>query len=358
MALFRHATIFLAFWLYSSWVLACAICAPADAQKTLIRQLAAADRIVLAQTGRDAAPGRPLEVLRGAKPAGEWLLATNPAPISPLRSDDLQLLVLNPGESRWTLLGYLPPARVSWVRRLAGMAPLVPGAEPELQRARFFVPDLQDAYPLVAQTAYDEVAVQPYSVLRSLASGVDAHQLTRWLRDEAQVDRWPLFYLLLGLSGKGLDADALERRIQERRAGCSSAELSAMLAALVAVRAEAGLAWLERNFLASPLLPDAQVQSALLALSVQGTDAVAVSRDQVVVAYGRYIERNPQRAGFVASDLATWGRWEFAQAFATALRSGGSQVFASRYAMVFYLLRNPQAQAKALVEALRAEKLM
>lgn len=242
MALFRHATIFMLVWLYSSWVLACAICAPADAQKTLVRQLAAADRIVLVQTGADAAPGRVVELMRGMEPTGEWLLATNPLPITPVRSDDLQLLVVNPGESRWTLLGYLPQARVPWVRRLAGMAPLAPGGEPDLQRARFFVPDLLDPYPLVAQAAYDEVAVQPYGVLRRLASAVDAQQLAGRLRDEAQAERWPLFYLLLGLSHKALDADALERRIQERRDACSPAELSAMLAALIALRAEGGLA--------------------------------------------------------------------------------------------------------------------
>jgi hypothetical protein len=131
-----------------------------------------------------------------------------------------------------------------------------------------------------------------------------------------------------------------------------------MLAALVALREGAGLAWLEQQFLTSPSTPDAQVQAALLALSVHGADGVAISKDQIVAAYGRFIARNPQRAGFVASDLANWGRWEFAEAFGKALRSGEAQVFASRYAMVFYLLRNPRPQAKALVETLRAEKLM
>jgi len=131
-----------------------------------------------------------------------------------------------------------------------------------------------------------------------------------------------------------------------------------MLAALVALRGGVGLAWLEQQFLTSHATPDAQVQAALLALSVHGTDDVAVSKDQVVASYSRFVTRNPQRAGFVASDLASWGRWEFAAAFGAALRSGETQVFASRYAMVFYLLRNPRPQAKALMETLRAEKLM
>lgn len=358
MSMFRRTAFFLVSWLWSGWVFGCAICAPDDAQKTLVRQLAAADRIVLVQSARQAGPVSAPVVVRGAAPPADWAINAGPSPISAWRADDLQLLVMNAGEARWTLLGYLPPTRTGWLQRLAGMAPLTVGSEPDLLRARFFVRDLEDAYPLVAQAAYEEVAVQPYAVLRTLATEVDVRQLARWVQDTARTARWPLYYLLLGLAGRTADAANLERRIEERRPGGSAQEVSAMLAALVALRGETGLAWLEQNFLAVRTTPDAEVQAALLALSVHGADGVAVSKDQVVAAYSRFIVRNPQRAGFVASDLASWGRWEFAEAFASALRSGEPQVFASRYAMVFYLLRNPRPQAKALVETLRAEKLM
>jgi hypothetical protein len=128
---------------------------------------------------------------------------------------------------------------------------------------------------------------------------------------------------------------------------------------VVALRGKPGLAWVEQSFLSASGVSNTDVQAALLALSVQGTDGNAVSQSQVVAAYGRFIQKNPQRAGFVASDLAAWGHWEFADAFGAALRSSGpAQVFASRYAMVFYLLRNPQPEAKRLVEALRVEKLL
>jgi len=356
MAPFRRFAFLLLLW--TGWAFGCAICAPDDAQKTLVRQLAAADRIVLLPSAREATPVQAPVAVRGAPPTGELAISPGPNPLAPLRAGDLQLLVMNPGESRWTLLGHLPPTRVTWLHRLVGMVPFVVGSEPDLVRARFFARDLEDAYPLVAQAAYEEVAVQPYAVLRSLAPEVDARQLARWVQDSARTARWPLYYLLLGLTGNAADAVTLERRIQERRAVCSASELSAMLAALVALREAAGLAWLEQHFLASRSTPDAEVQAALLALSVHGSDGSAVSKEQVVAGYGRFIARNPQRAGFVASDLASWGRWEFSEAFGAALRSGEAQVFASRYAMVFYLLRNPRPQARALVETLRAEKLM
>ena len=358
MALFRRSACFLLFLLWTGWAFGCAICAPDDAQKTLVRQLAAADRIVLMQSAHGVTPIPAPVVVRGTALLGGLPTIPTSSPIAPLRADDLQLLVMNPGESGWTLLGYLPAARAAWLLRLAGMLPPAVGSAPDMGRARFFIRDLEDAYPLVAQADYEEVAVQPYAVLRSLATEVDARQLARWVQDSTRTSRWPLYYLLLGLTGMP--------RMQSpwsdvfRRGGRSAAPpgLSAMLAALVALREGAGLAWLEQQFLTSQSTPDAQVQAALLALSVHGADGVAISKDQIVAAYGRFIARNPQRAGFVASDLANWGRWEFAEAFGVALRSGEAQVFASRYAIVFYLLRNPRPRAKALVETLRAEKLM
>lgn len=357
MAVVQRSLIFLTLLLYTGWTLGCTICAPDDSQKTLVRQLAAAERIVLLPHAQGVAPVQSV-VIRGPAPPADLAIAVGPNPLAPQRADDLRLLVGNAGDSGWTLLGYLPPARVAWVRQLASMAPITAGSEPDLSRARFFVRDLEDFYPLVAQAAYDEVAVQPYLVLRSLATEIDARLLASWLQDGARTARWPLYYLLLGLAGRGADAVALERRIEQRRSQSSASELSAMLAALVALRGGAGLAWVEQQFLTPQATPEAQVQAALLALSVHGTDGVAVSKDQVVASYSLFITRNPQRAGFVASDLASWGRWEFAEAFGAALRSGEAQVFASRYAMVFYLLRNPRPQAKALVETLRAEKLM
>ena len=61
-------------------------------------------------------------------------------------------------------------------------------------------------------------------------------------------------------------------------------------------------------------------------------------------------------AGFAASELAGWDRWELGPTYAQILKSGQSLVFASRYAMVFYLLRSPRADARAAIEALRAAR--
>jgi hypothetical protein len=340
----RRLSIFIFFLLASGWAVACAICAPADTQNTLVRQLVAADRIVLAQP-LAASSARALVSVRGALPQ-ETLKWDTPPTQQRVRSDDLVLLVLNAGDSGWKALGYLPASREPWLRGLT---------QPQ---GNSMVHDLEDDYPLVAQAAYDYVSAQPYAVLRALASTLDGRRVAQWVSDPSRSARRPLYYLLLGLSGKAADADAMAKEALRAEPGRNAAELSAMLAALVALRGETGLVWVEQHFLNTSGVSDVDVQAALLALSVQGTDSLVVSQSRVVAAYGRFISANPQRAGFVASDLASWGHWEFAEAFGTALRTGGAQVFASRYAMVFYLLRNPQPEAKRLVETLRAEKLL
>ena len=69
----------------------------------------------------------------------------------------------------------------------------------------------------------------------------------------------------------------------------------------------------------------------------------------------RFVKAQPMRAGYAASDLGDWGRWDFVPAFEQALDTDRPQVFASRYAAVLYLLRNPTPEAKAALERLRAK---
>ena len=60
----------------------------------------------------------------------------------------------------------------------------------------------------------------------------------------------------------------------------------------------------------------------------------------------------------MASDLGNWERWEFVPDYAAILKSGAPQAFASRYGMVFYLMRSPTPAAREALEALRSAKLL
>ena len=234
-------------------------------------------------------------------------------------------------------------------------------------------------------------------------------QLLGWLQDDELAGRHSLYYLLLGVAADPRSVDFLTQNLTRvvaagasraarasqpaqgvtaSAAGFSAADVSAQLAALMEIRGAGVLPWVEQNFLthtqsvSAAQSPEAQRQSmalaqaAVLALGVHGalgagggaavgavggaasTAPAALSTDQVVQVYANYIRRHPEMAGLVASDLANWEQWQFATAFAHTLQNQAQIPFASRYAMVFYLLRNPRAEAKALVEKLRAAKVI
>ena len=350
---------FCGLWLHGAW--ACAICAPDDAQGTVANRLRAAQRIVLAQVHADGKQADVRTTVLGPKQQGVVSIAGwQPGmPAVPGKSaGDLLVLVLHAGAPDWMAMGYLPATRAAWLTAVATSPRLEAGGFASRERMALFLRDLEDSSPIVAQVAYDEIASQPYAVLRANSAALAASRIAGWLQDPALRPRYPLYYLLLGLAGTAEDAGIVDAALARPDALRSAKELSAMLAALVALRGDRGLAWMEQRYLQNAELADDEVQAALLALSVHGSDGARVTQEQVVAAYRRFIAANPHRAGFVASDLASWGRWEFAESLADALRSKRQQVFASRYAIVFYLLRNPRPHAKALVEALRAEKLL
>ncbi len=285
---------------------ACAICAPSDAQNTVLARMRAAATLT----------------------AGDMLAPGGPGPLS--------------------------AAAVRWARQTLAQ----PVGNDGRIAASYFVPFLQDADPVIAQAAYEEVAARPYAELRSLARQLDASRVRQWATQADLRGRWPLYVLLHGFSGNAQDAARIEQTLLSTDPQRSPSEWSAWVAALLEIRGAAALEWLERTLLGGTVLGDADTQAVLLALSVHGNDAARVERARVVQAYAQFARQQPARAGFVALDLANWGEWGFAGAFAAALRSGAPQVFSSRYAIVFYLLRNPRPEARAVVDALKAEKLI
>jgi hypothetical protein len=127
------------------------------------------------------------------------------------------------------------------------------------------------------------------------------------------------------------------------------------MAAVLEQRGDAGVSWLEQHYLQRADRTDAEVQAALLALRVHATDGRRIDKDAATRALRRFVKAQPMRAGYAASDLGDWGRWDFVPAFEQALDTDRPQVFASRYAVVLYLLRNPTPEAKAALERLRAK---
>jgi hypothetical protein len=360
MAFYRHVLLFFVALMQTTCANACAICAPPDAQNTLVACIASADAVALVAWRIGDALVAPVSSVRGALPGNPFAASGLPdSGLTKSVGQQTYLALFNAGAGTWRVVGSLAAERVNWLQTLLGM-PRSADAGPELaqKRAAFFAAELENPVPWIAQAAYEELAGVPYAVLRTLGTVLNVKQVRQWSQSPLLRERWPLYALLWGFAAGEADARTLQVRVQDTALALNVAERSALLAALIELRKSDGLEWVQQTFLQSPTIPDEQLHSALLALSVHGNDGNLVSRDAVVQAYARFMAQNPQRAATVASDLGNWERWEFAGTYATLLRSGSPQPFSARYAMLLYLLRNPLPEAKTLLEALRRDGLL
>lgn len=267
-------------------------------------------------------------------------------------------VVLAQSGGTWRMMAAMPLERAAWVRQLIALR-RPPDANPADTdwgvRFAFFAPDLEHPVSAIAQVAYEELSQAPYAAMRAASRSYASFPLAQWLARPELAERYPLYGLMHGFVASADHAVTLRNRLLASSSRESLATNSAFMAALVELQGQSGLAWLTQHYLRDSNRQDTEVQAALLALRVHVTDGRRVDRAVATEAIRAYVQSNPHRAGFAASDLGDWGQWGFVADFEQLLDSDKPQVFASRYAMVLYLLRNPLPESKAALERLRAK---
>lgn len=331
---------------------ACAICLSAMAA-TSAERIDAADRAALVVP--DGAGFHVTAVLKGPGAPGEILPAAAfvPAPAAPETGLAL-LAVHNSFAGTWTTLGAARPANADWLRRLAGAPPLDsdddhavvagPGLDARLALA---VPRLEDADPIVAELAHDQIARAPYGALGGIAGTLDPAALRGYVASPAAGARRGSYLLLLGVTGGEEDAVAVEARLDAARRTGDATDLAALLAANLELRGPDRLAWVEATYLADRARSLPEIEGALAALSVQGEADATVPRAEVVEVFRRFIRARPSMAGFVAPELAHWGAWEASGDYAALIEAGKVTDPAEEFAILAYLQRSPDPAAKA-----------
>ena len=335
---------------------ACAICAPSVAEQTLTQRLYKSEAVVMAKARQRRGDFVVTTVVRGDEQPGQ-LAGVTAGDETPLPAPGTAV-VLARNAGTWRVIAALPPERAAWVETVLAMrrAPDAPAAQADWNaRFAFFAPDLESPMAAVAQVSYDELSIAPYGTMRAAAPHFTSKPLVRWLDQPALSNRHPLYALMAGFVATPAQVVGFERRLLQRSASEPPGVVSALMAAVLEQRSDAGLTWLEQHYLQQADRTDGEVQAALLALRVHATDGRRIGKDAATRALRGFVKAQPVRAGFAASDLGDWGRWDFVPAFEQALDTDRPQVFASRYAVVLYLLRNPTPEAKAALERLRAK---
>lgn len=327
---------------------ACAVCAP-SAPLTVAQRLIDAEQALLAhpETGPPAG-WRVVTLVRG-DPRGE-----PPPALVPGASRDPEgrplLLVRDRLSKAWSAVGPIAPTQVDWLRGLADYrrtADMTP--QDWTQRVAALVPLLEHPEPLVAETAYGEIARAPYAAMRANRAALDGARLARWVEDPALAPRRPLYLLLLGLAGGPADAARIERALASRRPAPDPVDLPALIAAVLELHGAQRLPRIEKAWLHDPARGPAELRAAVVALSVHGGEGGTVPREAVADAFLRFVERRAPLGGLVAQDLAAWRVWDATPRFAALVESPDVPMW-SKVAMLQYLRESPRPEAKAALE--------
>jgi hypothetical protein len=199
----------------------------------------------------------------------------------------------------------------------------------------------------VARIAHGDLSAAPYVALRSAKPHLDARTVRAWLADPGLATRHRLYLLLLGVAGNAQDATALEQRLEATGRAGDATNLASMLTADLELRGPARMTWVEQKYLRDRARSAAEVEAALLALSVQGHANAVIRRERVIQSYRVYMKAHPENAGNVAPDLAAWQYWDAVPDYQALLRSGVRQQYPSMLAMLAYLRQSPGGSAVA-----------
>ncbi len=344
--------------------LACIICLSA-VSVTTAQKLDAADVVVLASPVHGGGGLQVTEVIKGKGVVGmpvEGLSGV--AGQLGTQGGETFLLARNGLSARWTNLGKIGVRYSAWLRQLvatndgrssgksvawplSSTAQAVPDSTNWPARIDLLLPQLESADPLVAKIAFEELARAPYDAMPSLKPVIEVEDVRGWINDPALAERRDAYLLLLGITGDADDAAAIERELSDAWASNDAKNLAALIAADLELGGQERIARIEKMYLTDPDRSVAEIEAALLALSVHGNARGALWRDRIVRAYRSFIHAHKPMAGFVVADLGAWKAWEAVPDLIDVLGSNAVKDPAGRFAIVVYLQESPLSEAHA-----------
>lgn len=199
-----------------------------------------------------------------------------------------RLLLREEGWLMWVDLGPVQQQHAAWLRTVANFRPNADLTEKErAQHVAFFLPALASAEPMVRTMATAEIGSAPYAAMRANRAAIDLALVRNRLAAPEYAKQRALYWLLLGFAGGTQDAALLDRELERAWKAHDTTDLGAMLAALIELRGNEGVARVERLYLRDAGRTPAERGAAELALREAGRTTSTSARPPVSTAAAR-----------------------------------------------------------------------
>jgi hypothetical protein len=223
------------------------------------------------------------------------------------------------------------------------------------KRLRYFAQYLEHADGAIAEDAYAEFGHASYDEVAAVAGVLDQAKLRRWLTDvNVPETRKGFFGMALGLAKDDSDRRANERLLEQlilEPAPDVRAGFDGMLGGYLLLAGEAGLAKIERRFLANPKAAVGDVRHAMTALRFYHDYGPQTAQGRLKASL-RHLLARPEFAAAAIVDLARWQDWDALERIVSLYGQEKSDLAVKR-AIVGYLLVCPNEQAALDLERLR-----
>jgi hypothetical protein len=357
MAVVACAAISFVSLIFAPSAIACPICSGTAPRLTLLQTLINADRAVIA---------RPLgsgdfEMLASIKASskendrpGMRLRTPKFAPGEdvPMRAVAPSVLLLRQSlGGAWMVAGPMPASAAPAARLLVGAKRSTVMTLADWQaRVVKLTPLLEHPVPLLAETAYGEIARSPYAAMRSARGFVKPADLKAWLADPGRAPRRSLYWLLYGINAGPAEARDIAARVDALGRGNGLTDLSSLLAADLEAGGSARRVVLRKRYFEDRSRTLPELQEAVLAFTVHADAGDAALQRDTAAMFGRLVRTHRALGGLVAADLARWQYWEAVPDYITLLRSRALHPV-MRQPVLDYLTASGRPDALAAVAA-------
>jgi hypothetical protein len=360
MAVVACAAISFVSLIFAPSAIACPICSGTAPRLTLLQTLINADRAVIA---------RPLgsgdfEMLASIKASskendrpGMRLRTPKFAPGEdvPMRAVAPSVLLLRQSlGGAWMVAGPMPASAAPAARLLVGAKRSTVMTLADWQaRVVKLTPLLEHPVPLLAETAYGEIARSPYAAMRSARGFVKPADLKAWLADPGRAPRRSLYWLLYGINAGPAEARDIAARVDALGRGNGLTDLSSLLAADLEAGGSARRVVLRKRYFEDRSRTLPELQEAVLAFTVHADAGDAALRRDTAAMFGRLVRTHRALGGLVAAALARWRYWEAVPDYIALLRSRALHPV-MRQPVLDYLTASGRPDALAAVAAAAA----